>query len=458
MKSTAYNLLCFCVVVLVMLSACQTTEQVAQQTVVDSPLATVFDTSKVFESNLTGFALYDPQKDSLLYGLNQDRYFTPASNIKLLTFYTGLQLLPDSIRALEYVIKGDSLVFWGTGDPSFLHSEIGNKKVFNFLKNSDKQLFYSDSNFNDELRGPGWSWSGYRYEYQTEKTPLPMYGNTATFTMQSIELHQLAKAADGSLSVSPPFFRQYIRQKVNENEGGPVLTREIDATQFSYKPLADTSTYEVSKPYHYTPQLVVDMLSDTLEKQVSHVNIQKPDSTRVLYSIPTDTAYKHMLQDSDNFIAEQLLLVAASEMGKPLNSEIVINKIKQDYLTFLADEPQWVDGSGLSRYNMVTPRSMVQLLEQIDEEFRDQQELFNLLAAGGKSGTIKNWYGPENGEAPYVFAKTGTLSNNHSLSGYIITESGRKLTFSFMNNHYVSSSSVVKREMQKVLRFIYQTF
>ncbi len=161
-----------------------------------------------------------------------------------------------------------------------------------------------------------------------------------------------------------------------------------------------------------------------------------------------------MLQPSDNFIAEQLLLVTASEMGEPLNARAVIDSMKANHLKDMPDEPQWVDGSGLSRYNMFTPRSMIWLLQQINSEFLTDQDLFALMPAGGESGTIKNWYGaPDEGE-PYVFAKTGTLSNNHCLSGFVITESGSKLLFSFMNNHYVSSSSVVKQEMEQVLRYI----
>ena len=74
------------------------------------------------------------------------------------------------------------------------------------------------------------------------------------------------------------------------------------------------------------------------------------------------------------------------------------------------------------------------------------ERLFHIFPAGGKSGTIEKWYG---GKAePYVFAKTGTLSNKHCLSGYIKTESGRLLIFSFMHNNYVGSPEPVKKEME----------
>ena len=457
------NILIILLVILIGFAGCTASQQTVKkpsETPEPSPsrFATMLDTSAVFSSNLTGFALYDPSVDSLIYGQNEGRYFTPASNTKLFTFYTGLKMLPDSIRALEYTVRGDSLIFWGTGDPSFLHPEFGNDKVYNFLKNSDKELYFSDSNFDDDLLGPGWSWSDYNYYYQTEKTPLPMYGNVAWFKMQTIEQHKVA-STDSGLAVSPPYFRQFVNEKSSRETDDPILFREIDGNSIAYKPEADTSTYTLEKPFHYTPQLITKMLSDTLGKTVTYLKAEaKPASTKVMYSIDADTVYKRMLQPSDNFIAEQLLLVTASELGKPLNSSSVIEKMKAEHLNMLPQEPQWVDGSGLSRYNMFTPRSMIKLLEVIDAEFDDNQNLYKLLPAGGERGTIEGWYAAQDGGEPYVFAKTGTLSNNHSLSGYVITESGKKLLFSFMNNHYVSSSSVVKEAMNKVLWYIHKRY
>lgn len=458
MKYTLTKILAILFVIISGISACRSSEPATQPSLQSevnstSPLEVMLDTSRVFSSNFTGFALYDPASDSMIYARNEDRYFTPASNTKLFTFYTGLKLLPDSIKALEYEVRGDSLIFWGTGDPSFLHPDFGNDKVYEFLKNREEKLYFSDSNFEDELLGPGWSWSDYQYYYQTEKYSLPMYGSVVRFTVQEIESQEILKSENG-LSVAPAFFRSHIKNRSPSGQDNPLLHRAIDDNRFEYRPKADTTRYTIDKPFHYSPQLVTDMLSDTLARKVEYVDAVRPDVPNVLYSIASDTAYKRMLQPSDNFIAEQLLLVAASEMGEPLNAGTVIDRIKAEYLDMLPQEPQWVDGSGLSRYNMVTPASIIRLLRAIDEEFEDDEQLFALLPAGGERGTIENWYGSRTGGPPYVFAKTGTLSNNHTLSGYLITKTGNKLLFSFMNNHYVSSSSVVKEEMEKVLWFL----
>ena len=458
MKSPFAKLLSFLLIFIWSITACQQTEKLTSASNDRlQNLAAMFDTSAVFSSNYTGFALYDPERSEMMYAQNENRYFTPASNTKLFTFYTGLELLPDSLKGIEYVTRGDSLIFWGTGDPSFLHPEFGNGKVYQFLKKSDKKLFFSDTNFHDKRLGPGWSWSDYNYYYQTEKSPLPMYGNLVRIQLRGKGPNNDLSIKE-KLSVSPNIFYSKIKELPNSKKEAPTLHREIDSNTFEYNSSSDTVTYTTYKPYHYTPELATAMLADTLGKPVTYLPREKPDSTKAIYSILADTAYKRMLQPSDNFIAEQLLLVTASEQGDSLESSSVIDTMQNTYLEMLPQEPQWVDGSGLSRYNMFTPSSVVWLLKQIDDEFETDDQLFELLPAGGELGTIRNWYGARDGGPPYVFAKTGTLSNNHSLSGYVITDSGRKFIFSFMNNHYVNSSSVVKKEMEKVLWYIHTHF
>ena len=72
----------------------------------------LFKHAVILNSHFTGFALYDLDDKKMIYELNADKYFTPASNTKLFTFYTCLKMLGDSIPALKYVTRGDSLIFW----------------------------------------------------------------------------------------------------------------------------------------------------------------------------------------------------------------------------------------------------------------------------------------------------------------------------------------------------------
>src|SRR5690606_17086705 len=105
-------------------------------------------------------------------------------------------------------------------------------------------------------------------------------------------------------------------------------------------------------------------------------------------------------------------------------------------------------------YNLFTPRSIVMLLDKI-LEIVPQKRLFSLLATGGKSGNLKDYFKEEK---PFIFAKTGTLSNNYCLSGFMLTKSGKLLIFSFMNNNYIIPEKVIKNEVALIIRNIYENY
>jgi len=163
-----------------------------------------------------------------------------------------------------------------------------------------------------------------------------------------------------------------------------------------------------------------------------------------------------MLQPSDNFIAEQLLLVCSSAKFGVLNTDSVINYSKAHFLNDLPDTPRWVDGSGLSRYNMFTPRSIVALLVKILAS-KDEQVVHSLLPQGGVAGTIKNAYKTDNGQV-FVWAKTGSLTYDYNQSGYLITRKGRRLAFSFMNNNFTEHPRAVRDEMVRIMTYIHDNY
>ena len=159
---------------------------------------------------------------------------------------------------------------------------------------------------------------------------------------------------------------------------------------------------------------------------------------------------------SDNFVAEQLLLTYADKLGLELSTPKVIAAIQEKYLGELPDKPKWVDGSGLSRGNLFTPRSLIKLLELIYKEVDNRERLFSMLPAGGKTGTLRSAYAKT--DTPLVFGKTGRLSGVHNQSGYILTKKGKLLLYSFMNNNYVQPTSEIRKEMVRVMTNIHERF
>lgn len=403
--------------------------------------------SAVFAKAFTGFSLYDPAEGKTLYEFNADKYFTPASNTKILTLYTSLRTLGDSIPALQYSRQGNLLVFWGTGDPSFLNPHLTqNPAVFDFLKNSREQLLFCSANYRDKRYGSGWMWDDNFYDYQSEKTPLPIFANVA---------HFIQNDTTNGIEVQPAFLSETLHYDSTLHEDDFVGRIEYE-NHFTLNTLAKSGKkFEMHVPFHATPHFMSEVLADTLKRQVSLLesNMLPPPDAKTLYSLKSDSLYSLMMQESDNFIAEQLLLLCSWQRTGLLNTEQAIDFSKRNFLNALPDAPKWVDGSGLSRYNLVTPRSLVAILDKIQQSM-PRQRLFGIFAAGGVNGTIKDNY--RNGDAPYIFAKTGTLRNNHCLSGYLITKTGKMLIFSFMHNNYTGSMSALRKEMEQVLRKVYE--
>lgn len=401
--------------------------------------------SSVLSQHFTGFALYDLEKRKMIVEQNSEKYFTPASNTKLFTFYAGLKLLKDSVAGLHYVERGDSLIFWGTADPSFLNREFKEQRIFQRLSSSNKKLYWSNGTYNGDFYGVGWSYDDYNEYYQPEKSELPIYGNVVFFNQKNNSLNTYPKIiGDEHITIHTDSVKASTRFRVR---------RDLLNNEFHIPNVVIPSGFSQTVPLKVTNQLVSDLLKQSLPNFEGITIMKKPRDVKTWYSIPSDTLFRQMLLPSDNFIAEHILLNIAATNGMEMNTSLVIDYVVKNYLGDLPDKPLWVDGSGLSRQNLFTPRAMIKLCEKIYDEVSDEERLFNLLPQGGKTGTLKNLF---KSDKPYVFAKTGSLSNNHNLSGYLLTRKGKKYIFSFMNNNFTVPTAMIRPEMEKIINLIHQ--
>jgi len=386
--------------------------------------------SELFEHQFTGFFLMDAETRDTLYRLNSTKYFTPASNTKIFTLFTSLQLLPDHIPALKYGRTNDTLFVEGTGDPTLLHPHFRDSTALHFLKSQDSPISLYLNNFQEKRFGPGWAWGDYPWYYSAERSALPMYGNV-------VSLYQM----DG-LQVSPVIFQDKV---VPSDQAMP---REEYENRFYFDP-ARKDTVEI--PIKWDTLWTRRLWEDVLNRPITLASEPFKGKKSTLYSIPSDSVYTKMMQDSDNFLAEQLLVLAASTRSDTLDTQEVRDFVLDSLLGDLKQTPRWVDGSGLSRYNLFTPESMAHVLYRMYQEI-PRKRLFHFFPAGGVSGTLKHWY-PGNAQ-PYIYGKTGSLGNNHCLSGYLLTQSGKTLIFSFMNNHFRRPTAEVKENMQRIFESI----
>ncbi len=389
--------------------------------------------SEVFRDNFTGFALFDLTEKKTIAQKNANKYFVPASNTKLFSFYAGLKMLGDSIPAFKYIIKNDSLIFWGTGDPSFLHPDLKSTEAYDFLKNRKEKLYFSATNNNQPVLGDGWTWDDYNEYYQAEINSFPIYGNIVRFNEKNNKL------------IASPL---KIVTSFDANDKGFVI-RDKNNNKFSLPTGVIKQNFEQDVPFITSTSATISLLSDTLKRSISESKMALPKIYKTFYSIKADSLYKRMMHVSDNMLAEQLIIL--SSKSDTLNSQKSIDDFTKTYLSDLPDKSRWVDGSGLSRYNLFSPQTLVSLLQKIHQEIPEDR-LFYLLPAGGQNGTLKNMF---KGSGPFIHAKSGSLSNQYNLSGYLDGQSGKTYAFSFMNNNFMNKTLEIKKEVERILTVLH---
>lgn len=478
---------------LFLLQACSTQKKISRQTgnrlLQDSALATAH----------IGISIYDPATKQYLYNYQGDKYFVPASNTKIPTCYLGMKYLGDSLTGLLYGIPEEEayrkqfVVIRPTGDPTFLHPDFKRQPVFDFLSITFKEqqktpvTFYVDGS-NVERWGNGWSWNDYQAYYMAERNTFPVFGNVAT-----VKLVPVGKR--GFLNNDHPFIpptrhlfetgNSWLNSALNNIVSAPgdwftdtlpllSLKRDISTNQFTaVAGQSAFSTTEIPFVTHNTGT-VTRILEDTLkvnfrytiERSKANNSYRLLDSTYTsdkaitinqwypIHSQPTDSLLQRMMYRSDNFYAEQTLLMTSFALLDKMDSRKIIDTILKTDFKNLPHKPAWADGSGLSRYNLFTPQDFVHILSKMKEEF-GMERIKTIFPAGGK-GTLSSYY--NDAATPYLYAKTGTLSGVVALSGFIYTKSGKELVFSVLVNNHQTSAVHVRRSVEAFLKNIREQY
>ena len=455
------------------LSACaqSTTDKPAGAPVAVRPgqplpwLDSLLTASPILRLHQVGMSLAYADSARPFYGYQEAKYFTPASNMKLFSLYAGLHILTDSLPSLRYFSRNDTLFFQGTGDPTLLHGDVPSRRAYSFLLNRpEKTLAYCDIATVAPF-GPGWTWDDYGYYFQPERAAFPIYGNTVRFYATppapvragGVAAVRPAGVPQSRIRVLPRYFAPLVGPAPAElrTPGLDPDTHVIRALHENrFYVLPTTKKWVDETPFVASRGLMLRLLGDTLRRATSNA-VWRPrpaqgDSIRTLHGLRVDSLYRRMLRVSDNFLAEQLLLMCSTKTGfrDSLSTGRAIRYARKNLLGTLPDPVHWVDGSGLSRLNLVTPRTLTALLLKLHQEVPERR-LLSLLAAGGGQGTLRKRY--HDAAGPWVWGKTGTLSNNLNMCGYLRTKSGRLVAFTFMNNNHVAESGAMRNEVERVL-------
>jgi D-alanyl-D-alanine carboxypeptidase/D-alanyl-D-alanine-endopeptidase (penicillin-binding protein 4) len=156
---------------------------------------------------------------------------------------------------------------------------------------------------------------------------------------------------------------------------------------------------------------------------------------------------------SSNFIAEHILKTIGAEIiGRPGTSEKGVEAIAsyfQDH-SIVSDSIIQRDGSGLSRYNLITPQQITSMLHYLYYCFACGPELMSVLPVAGADGTLRSRM-EDPATKRRVRAKTGTMTHVSTLSGYCITSSGKILIFSIMMKDFPASARHARTIQDRII-------
>lgn len=406
--------------------------------------------NKALQTAHVGISVYEPATGKYWYNHQGDKYFVPASNTKIPTCYAAMKYLGDSLVSFLVRRTADSVWLQPAGDPSFLHPDYAYQPVLDLIRSTSGPVMIGFNTRNDfDEYGSGWSWNDYEASYMAERSAMPLYGNLVTFAIR-----------DSQLIVTPPilkrpYFNEPMIQLLGRGNKFTVI-RDKDANLFRFWESRTPFTRQ-QLPYKTNRGVVnFEFLRDTLSALKDRISwTLAPPATdfRKIKSQPTDSLLKPLMHRSDNFFAEQSLLMVSNQLLGYMNDGKIIDTMLKTDFRDLPQKPRWADGSGLSRYNLFTPQDFIMILKKMMDEF-GMERIKTIFPTGG-TGTLGSYYQSEKG---FIYAKTGTLSGVVALSGFLYTKKGKLLIFSTLVNNHQASATDVRRAVEKFIRVLRENY
>jgi D-alanyl-D-alanine carboxypeptidase/D-alanyl-D-alanine-endopeptidase (penicillin-binding protein 4) len=431
--------------------------------------------SPVLSRSYWGILVRSLDRDETLYTLNAGRLMMPASNLKILTLAAAADRLGWDFTYVTRVVAhgridngtldGD-LVIVGSGDPSLTDENSGT--VFDAWTDSLNaagiravrgRIVGDDRLFADEPLGMGWSWDDLAEGYAAGVTALQYNENAA----QAAIAPGAAAGAPAIVEITPPTSGLVVRNEISTGRRGEpamVKIRRIPGSvevEMSGVVPAGTETrlqmLSVNDPArYYADNVRAALIARGIDVQGDAVSIRSLETlpagaerTTVIEhrSPPLSTLAVTLMKQSQNQYAETLVKTLGGIAGPP-TTEQGLTAVRDSLQAWGVDPDDVIqrDGSGLSRYNYVTPEALVAVLTHIhrDERIRDPFEAS--LPIAGVDGTLEKRMRGSAAERR-VRAKTGSMAGVRAWSGYVNTVSGETLVFSILANNFRAPADAV---------------
>lgn len=421
----------------------------------------------------------------VIYKRNSDKLFNPASNIKLFTSTAALFLLgPNYVYQTGLYANGEiknnrlegDLIIQGSGDPTISNRFFSGSITGVFESWADSlislgirevtgDILGDDALFDNHGLGRGWSWDNESAWFAAPSGALSFNDNTITVVIKPSET-----GFPANIEVIPNTGYASLIKKVITSNNNSVNTISVSKLRGTNVISVSGSIAKDSKPVieHISisdpTMFFLTVFKEVCEQKGISVRgksgsittspkiiLSENLSPLILHeSVPMHMIIKELNKNSNNFYAEQILKTIGYEAYNFGTTENGVKACKELFYSMGVNPENMVmvDGSGLSRLNLVSPRQIINLLTYIysSGEF---EPFYDSLPIGGVDGTIAERMKRTSAENN-VRAKAGFNENISSLSGYLKTTGGETFAFSIIVNNFLVSPSLINYIMDNV--------
>lgn len=396
-----------------------------------------------------GLQVQSMENGKILYQHNAQDLFVPASNMKILTTTAALLFLKRDFRFHTLLLEDNAGNYYlkFSGDPTLtgqqLHELLSNLKKKNVTTITGN--FYIDtSEYDDKSYGPGWTWDELAYCYAAPIEAVILNQNCfATRIIAGKKAGELVQAeSESGINI------QSRAKTVTKNDCAIDLTAVGNTNDFVMTGCLRERTppfdlvFALKNPTLYAQHLIATSLQThniTLSGKILLGNA--PANSTIIAqhdSAPLYEIIHTMMKESNDQMANSIFLKIGQVYFKQpatwKNGGTAVTTILTQQAQMNFGKSIMVDGSGISRYNLLTPEFLSKLLNYIYHNQTIFPDFFSALPIAGQDGTLTNRM-TEKYMRDRVHAKTGTETGISALSGFVKTQNQGTLTFViFLNN------------------------
>mgnify|MGYP001971001302 CR=1 FL=1 len=429
-----------------------------------------------------GIVIKNLDTGKVIYEKNPKRSFVPASTMKVLTGFSGLLFLGPNYRYKTTILADNRQIHHGTlnsdvyikfsGDPTLKISHL--KHMIERLKQQgihaiNGDVYVDDTAFGTNDIGPGWMWDDTRYCFSAPTSAAMINGNCIHMQVKP------NKSVGKPVQIIPIGSAKYVdyRNFTTTKAGKGGFCRldlhsninniyTLDGCMRAHSEARGLSI-AVQNPEIYAEKIIADLLGSAGIRVTGKVRTGSSRDSLVLLaqhqSKPLKELTKKMLKDSDNLIANSVFKTLGRQYYKSSGSwkngaKAMKNIIGKSAKVDLKNS-SIVDGAGLSRYDLITPQQLLDVLNYAYHDKAIKNDFMNALPTSGIDGTLKNRMGQAI-TIRKIRAKTGTMSHVTSLAGYITTKDKQTVGFAIMMNGAAGRLGKYRRLEDQICTYLAQ--